>query len=130
MSKRFRDTVRVRAGDRCEYCHLPQWAMPFAFHVEHILPRQHGGTDDESNLALACDRCNLFKGPNLTAIDVQTQALVRLFNPREQAWSEHFKPDGPRIESLTPVGRATVELLQMNAARRVALREALSVDLR
>jgi hypothetical protein len=28
------------------------------FHVEHIVPRQHGGTDDPNGLALACDRCN------------------------------------------------------------------------
>jgi 5-methylcytosine-specific restriction endonuclease McrA len=30
--------------------------------VEHIVPRHHGGTDDPSNLALACARCNAEKG--------------------------------------------------------------------
>jgi len=42
------------------------------FHVEHIVSRQHGGTDDPSGPALACDRCNAYKGPNLTSIDPDT----------------------------------------------------------
>ena len=30
--------------------------------VEHIVPRNHGGSDDLPNLALACTRCNAEKG--------------------------------------------------------------------
>lgn len=30
--------------------------------LEHIWPRTQGGTDDVSNLAVACDRCNREKG--------------------------------------------------------------------
>jgi len=38
---------------------MPQRATPLiAFHIEHIVPRQHGGTDDPGGLTLACDRCN------------------------------------------------------------------------
>ena len=57
--------VRERAAERCEYCQLPEWASPISFHVEHIRAKQHGGDDQPENLALACDRCNLHKGPNL-----------------------------------------------------------------
>src|SRR5215211_294900 len=65
MTTFIRELVRGRAGNRCEYCHLPQEALPFAtFHVEHIIATQHGGSDDETNLALSCDRCNFSKGPN------------------------------------------------------------------
>ena len=43
-----------RAGHRCEYCQLRQDDSPLALlHVEHILPRFHGGSDDLDNLALA-----------------------------------------------------------------------------
>jgi len=43
MDERLRQTVRERAGYRCEYCCLPQDAEPFfAYHVEHIVARQHG----------------------------------------------------------------------------------------
>ena len=30
--------------------------------LEHIVPRNHGGTDDVHNLAIACARCNAEKG--------------------------------------------------------------------
>ncbi len=68
-----------------EYFGLPQEATPdLSFHVEHIVARQHGGTDDLANLALACGQCNLHKGPNVTAIDPWGgDAPVALFNPRE-----------------------------------------------
>jgi len=47
MDQSLREVVRRRAGNTCEYCHLPQEATPLiAFHVEHIVSRQHGGSDD------------------------------------------------------------------------------------
>ena len=63
------DLVRRRAGNRCEYCLLPQAHSQLTHHIEHIVAKQHGGRDDIDNLALACHRCNLRKGPNLTGVD-------------------------------------------------------------
>jgi len=104
---------------------MPEQATPLiAFHVEHIVSKQHGGSDDPSGLALACDRCNAYKGPNLTSIDSDTRAVVPLFHPRRDAWEDHFVVRGGQIVGLTPAGRATVRLLNMNAPRRVELREA------
>jgi hypothetical protein len=114
--------VRQRASFRCEYCRLPESAAEISFHVEHIMARQHGGTDDLSNLALACDRCNLHKGTNLSGIDSSFGTVAPLFNPRSDPWFEHFQFVGARIEGLTATGRATVRLLQMNAMRRIQLR--------
>jgi len=45
-----------------------------------------------------------------------------LFNPRSDQWSDHFVIQGGHIIGLTPTGRATVRLLNMNAPRRVELR--------
>ena len=124
MDPSLREFVRRRAGNACEYCRMPQGATPLVrFHVEHIVSRQHGGADDPSGLALACDRCNAYKGPNLTSIDPDTLDVSALFNPRGDAWSDHFAVRGGRILGLTPKGRATVRLLNMNASRRVELRE-------
>lgn len=73
----LRFLVRVRAGRRCEYCHLPEDYSPFAaFHIERVIAKQHKGTDAPSNLALACHHCNWRKGPNLTGIDPVTQRVV------------------------------------------------------
>lgn len=73
MSAALRQHVRDRAGARCEYCrfheeHLPLWS----FHLEHIVAEQHGGTDESENLAWSCQRCNLHKGTNLSAMIAMT----------------------------------------------------------
>jgi hypothetical protein len=77
------------------------------------------------NLALACHRCNLHKGPNLTGIDPLTKSVVSLFHPRTDEWREHFALMGVRIEGLSGIGRATVQVLAMNDARRLELRTEL-----
>ena len=123
MDQGLRESVRKRGGNACEDCRVPQDATPLvAFHVEHIVSRQHGGSGDPAGLALACDRCNAYKGPNLTSIDPETRTLVALFNPRADFWSDHFVIRDGQIVGLTPRGRATVRLLNMNAPRRVELR--------
>ena len=49
----LRRLVRTRAGNRCEYCRCQQDELPFVtFHVEDVISRQHGGSDEESNLCL------------------------------------------------------------------------------
>ncbi len=123
MTPASREAVRKRARERCEYCRIRQIDVPFLKHqVEHVIPRQHGGGDQLANLALACYRCNKFKGPNLSAFDPRTGKLVRLFNPRRQRWLDHFSVRGVLILGRTATGRATVELLRMNATKRQSLR--------
>ena len=130
MNAALREMVRRRAADRCEYCRIPQSAIPdVRFHVEHIVARQHGGGDDTGNLALACDRCNCYKGTNLTAVDPQADTIVPLFNPRTNDWFGRFTQSDFDIVGLTTVGRATAQLLRMNDGRRVQLRAALRVNL-
>ena len=108
---------------------MPQEATPLIpFPVEHIVSRQHGGTDDPGGPALACDRLNAYKGPNLTSIDPDTGIVTALFNPRGEVWSDHFAVQGAHILGLTPTGRATVRLLKMNAPRRVELRQECRRD--
>ena len=126
MEPETRLLVRTRAGNRCEYCLLPQEGCSLTHHIEHIVPRQHEGSDDAGNLALACHRCNLSKGPNLTGIDPVTGKIVQLFDPRRDRWSDHFRFRGPVIEGVTAVGRTTVRLLAMNDTRRIERRELLA----
>jgi hypothetical protein len=126
MDSATRALVRTRANNCCEYCLLPQDASSLRHHIEHVVPRQHGGSDDSSNLALACNRCNLTKGPNLTGIDPVTGEIVPLFDPRVNGWSDHFRFRGPVIEGFTSIGRTTVKVLSMNDTRRIERRELLA----
>ena len=41
----------------CRYC-----GDPNATHVDHIIPKCQGGTDDPDNLVSACEHCNCSKG--------------------------------------------------------------------
>src|SRR5918992_4806912 len=85
-----RRAVEQRAGWRCEYCRAPQRICGYRFHVEHIWPRTLGGTDDRSNLALACGPCNFAKGARTHATDPLTGESFPLFHPRIHCWDEHF----------------------------------------
>lgn len=125
MDSATRRLVRTRARNRCEYCGLAQVDSPLAvLHIEHVIPRKHGGGDEAENLALACVDCNLSKGPNLTGIDPESGQIAPLFNPRKQAWGDHFAWLGLVIVGLTPAGRATVAVLRLNSDDRLALRSA------
>ncbi len=125
MEKKLDEIVRSRAKNRCEYCLAPQSAYKLKFHIEHVIARKHGGRTETSNLALACGRCNFSKGPNLSGIDPHTQELTRLYNPRMDDWTTHFRYDGPVSVGLTAIGRCTVEVLSMNNPYQMAARQAL-----
>ena len=58
----------------------------------------------------------------MTSVDEETGEVTLLFHPRTDQWDEHFAVEGGIIVGLTPTGRATVRLLNMNANRRVQLR--------
>jgi len=126
MPTPLRQFARDRAGRRCEYCHFSEANLPlWPFHLDHIVAKQHGGSDDASNVAWSCHRCNLRKGTNLSAVDPDTGQVVRLFHPRTDDWRDHFKASAGRITGLTETGRATAWLFEMNTDDRVYLRRVL-----
>ncbi|HEY4423202.1 MAG TPA: HNH endonuclease [Pyrinomonadaceae bacterium] len=125
INRHVRTHVRERAHNACEYCHLHQDDSPWAaLHVEHIIPKVHGGTDEFDNLALACIDCNLHKGTNLTGIDPQTGLVTQVFHPRRQYWGEHFELWGVYLIGKTAIGRTTIRVLNMNSDDQVALRSS------
>jgi hypothetical protein len=125
MNAATRARVRRRAHNRCEYCKLHQTDSPLAaLHVEHIIPKAHGGNDRLENLALACIDCNLHKGTNLSGIDPETGNLTGLFHPWRHRWQDHFARRGIYIEGKTAIGRTTVQVLRMNSEDQLALRSS------
>ncbi|MFN0136494.1 MAG: HNH endonuclease [Phycisphaerae bacterium] len=128
MDARIRQLVRERAERRCEYCRFPESALPYlVFHVDHIIAKQHMDeiSDDPELLAWACSECNYHKGPNLVSIDSNSKEPATLFDPRREDWNVHFRLELGMVIGLTPAGRATARLLNMNAPRLVRLRREL-----
>src|SRR5262249_31549194 len=121
----LRRRVRARAAECCEYCLVPERLTLAAHWVDHIVAEKHGGRTEEVNLALSCVLCNQHKGTDLTSIDPETGQITPLFHPRRDRWLDHFRVVGGRIEPLTPTGRATVRLLQLNHPDRIEERELL-----
>lgn len=126
VPREAKDLVQRRSQGACEYCRLPQDASILPHQVDHIIGRQHQGSDELDNLCLCCIRCNLKKGPNIASVEPGTDRIVPLFHPRRHAWREHFSMDANgRLHGLTPEGRATVQLLDVNDRPRVQLRALL-----
>ncbi len=112
----LRRQVAERDGWRYAYCRSPSIVgVPTV--IEHITPLVAGGVSAPDNLCLSCYRCNEFKGPRQQAVDPRDGRLVPLFHPRQQRWADHFAwaDDGVTVEGLTPTGRATIVLLQLNS---------------
>ena len=125
MERLLRQQVWERAADRCEYCQMPQDLVDAVHEIDHIIAEKHRGATVLENLALACFHCNNHKGPNIAGIDPKTGLMSRLFHPREDGWHDHFKWRGPVLLGTTPIGRATVEVLEINIRQRVLHRRAL-----
>jgi len=117
--------VRRRARGLCEYCQVPQRNTRFPHQVDHIIATKHRGPNTGSNLALACYACNKHKFSNISGIDPESGAIVRLFHPRRHKWSAHFKWDGAVLVGRTAIGRTTIEVLEINMPHRVEFRSML-----
>ena len=125
LSASLRRLVAQRANSCCEYCLLPQSISLHKHEPDHIIPRQHGGQTEAGNLALACMRCNRYKGPNVGSFDPQTGELVPFFHPRIQDWAKHFELQSGVIHPLTAEARVTIKILRLNDEERIAERQRL-----
>jgi hypothetical protein len=120
--------VRARSGQTCEYCRLSEALYAGHYFTEHIIARQHGGPNQDDNLAYACGHCNLHKGPNIAGLDPTTGELTRLFNPRTDNWDDHFEWSAHVIIGRTVIGRTTIVVLAMNDATARVIRAALLAE--
>jgi hypothetical protein len=107
---------------------MPQSQVLLRFHIDHVIAKQHRGRNALANLALCCPSCNSRKGTNIASIDPASRRLVPLFNPRREMWKEHFRFIGGRIVSSTPIGRATIHVLDFNEPKRITARETLMAE--
>jgi len=127
ITARHRAIIAQRAGGCCEYCRSQARFAIDPFSIEHIIPSSRGGSHQLDNLALACQGCNNHKYNKIEAGDPVSGEVIPLYHPRNERWEEHFawNNDFTLIIGLTPTGRATAELLQLNREGLVNLRRVL-----
>ena len=126
VSAALRREVIERAKDCCEYCRLNTSDRAINLAIDHVIAEKHGGETHAENLCLSCFWCNSYKGSDLSSVDWDGDgAIVPLYNPRQERWSDHFRLDGTLIHPLTATGRVTAYLLQLNASERIEERELL-----
>jgi len=67
---------------------------------------------------------NTWKADHIFSIDPETHRKTPLFNPRQDAWSEHFEFDARKFRLLgkTAKGRATIDRLKMNTEYQIEAR--------
>ena len=125
IAANVRRAVIRRAFNRCEYCLLPADWVAIPHHIDHIIPLKHGGATLEENLAYACFECNLAKGSDIAAFDPLTSNMTRLFHPRNDHWTHHFRLSEEHLIGVDAIGRATANLLHFNEPSRVHQRKLL-----
>lgn len=127
VSAALKRAVAGRARGCCEYCRSQARLATHPFSIEHIVPRNRGGEASLDNLALACQGCNNHKYDKITGRDPASGQAVPLYHPRRDHWRDHFvwSVEFLSIVGLTPIGRATVEALQLNRSGVVNLRRIL-----
>lgn len=125
ISSSLRQQVYDRAAGCCEYCLIPETAVLVTHEIDHIISKKHGGSNELDNLALSCTLCNKYKGSDLTSIDPETGEIAPLYHPRRNNWPDHFQLHEAQLVGLTPTGRVTIRLLQLNHPDRIDERQLL-----
>src|SRR6185312_13784344 len=75
----------------CRYCSwrgdqdFTHWFVA-CLSIDHIRPVVAGGTDDPSNLAVACHACNLYKGSEPCESFEQARDFVNKKRQQAEAW--------------------------------------------
>lgn len=125
----LKQLVFDRAKGICEYCRSQAKFAIDPLVIDHIQPVSRGGKTISENLALSCQTCNNYKYTKTEAPDPINNKAVSLFHPRQMMWQEHFTwtEDATEMIGITPIGRATIALLQTNREGVTNMRRVLAL---
>lgn len=62
-SRRVRELIFTRDGTECRACGTEK-----NLHIDHVVPRSAGGSDDLNNLQVLCGSCNSRKGAKIPEV--------------------------------------------------------------
>ncbi len=70
--RRIASSLRDRYGDNCHWCKEPMVFSgdgPLRATIEHVIPLDRGGLDNENNMRLAHKKCNNQRGNNMPELE-------------------------------------------------------------
>lgn len=110
----------------CAYCTITEFeAQGYSFEIDHYEPQSAKPELQNvyTNLMYSCNRCNKNK------LDLDPPSEARAYGNRfvkadEEDYDEQFTVKGDRLAGKTPVGKFSVEFLELN---RPALRKLRSI---
>ena len=125
----IRNKVLKIADGYCEYCKSRDDFSTGFFEFDHIIPIADGGSNEFKNIARSCGLCNGNKSDKTNGFDTITQKEYPLFHPRKHKWEEHFRwsDDFTKMIALSPIGRVTIEVLELNRPNLINIRKALLI---
>ena len=88
--------IYERDNYTCHYCgwsgatSFEQWQLGWLT-SDHIVPKKHGGAkEDESNLVVACQRCNSMKGQEPCSSLEEGRAIISRKRVEREEWFKHY----------------------------------------
>jgi hypothetical protein len=121
IPRHIREVVVRRDMNFCRYC----GRRVKSFHLDHVVPVSMGGSNDTSNLVVACSPCNLRKGASIwTPIELKVhiqrskEALTLELFRHQPGTRVHARPKrkpGPRtlnsrdLEQMNKPGQSHVD---------------------
>src|SRR3954451_11015786 len=99
ISRNRRRAILAAHGGVCHYC-----AAPDATHVDHIVPKACGGTDNLGNLIAACLPCNMRKKRHRLPPDEERRTLDVAEAARDKVREIERSLHRPRTRKAAPPG--------------------------
>jgi len=95
MRRDPRHHIYVRDNWTCQYCgrsgatDFTSWNEAW-FAIDHIKPKKHGGSNDDSNLVVACHTCNSVKAAEMCNSVEEGKLIIARKNKQRQEWFNKF----------------------------------------
>jgi len=125
MDAGLRRFVFERACGQCEYCMMPSDWDPLPFCIDHVIAQAARGSHNRVQSGPLLFQLQYAKGPNIAGLDPENGLITRLFHPRTDTWMAHFDWIGPVLGGKSPIGRVTLQVLNINDPVRVEHRRLL-----
>lgn len=87
LKKPFEDSIKIARNDifardnfRCVYCGKSSIEDGVKLQLDHLYPKEKGGSNSPYNIVTCCNACNVNKGGKIYSMDIMYRIWVRTAN--------------------------------------------------